>query len=352
MNTQIITQAEVTLRSGARAYYERDSSIIPSGFWPAGLIDLALARALPEHKLLRHTGIFCEDIQQPEHRICPEQLLQLIRNIQKHSAADDLSFLFGHALLPGNIAGISEQLAAANNVSELIDRLLEHQALLCPLLNMRRHYEGEQLVLTWHDACGAEEALIFLVETMSTAISSLVRWLCGSRVDWSFYFAHKAPGYIEQYQVHLDGVVHFDCQRNAMSIARTCCYLPWPKTAPAPILQTPQLAISNWPAVPQQGFLTEVYDYLNRTIAAAPNLEQTAADFGMSSASFKRKLKKHRSHFQAIYDQVRKDLAVYWLHQEGWSSEQVARQLHFHDVANLRRAFKKWTGLTPQELRN
>lgn len=351
MNTQIITQAEITLRSGARVYYERDSSIIPSGFWPAGLIDLALARALPEHKLLRHTGIFCEDLQQPEHRICPEQLLQLIQNIQKYSAADDLSFLFGHALLPGNIAGISEQLAAANNVSELIDSLLEHQALFCPLLNLRRHYEGEQLVLTWHDACGAEDALIFLVEAIATAITSLTRWLSGSSLPWQFYFAHRAPDYIEQYQVHLDGDVHFDSQRNALAIPRAYCYQPWiNSTHSEPQGITPN-SISAFTLAPK-GFLTDVYDYLNSNITTAPNLEKTALDFGMSSASFKRKLKKHRSHFQAIYDQVRKDLAVYWLHQEGWSSEQVAYQLHFHDVANLRRAFKKWTGLTPQELRN
>lgn len=351
MNTQINTQAEVTLRSDARVYYERDTCIIPSGFWPAGLIDLALARALPEHKLLRHTGIFCEDIQQPEHRICPEQLLQLIQNIQKYSAADDLSFLFGHALLPGNIAGISEQLAAANNVSELIDRLLEHQALFCPLLNLRRHYEGEQLVLTWHDACGAEDALIFLVEAIATAITSLTRWLSGSSLPWQFYFAHRAPDYLEQYQVHLDGDVHFDSQRNALAIPRAYCYQSWINSARSEPQGTKRNSIRAFTLAPK-GFLTDVYDYLNSNITTAPNLEKTALDFGMSSASFKRKLKKHRSHFQAIYDQVRKDLAVYWLHQEGWSSEQVARQLHFHDVANLRRAFKKWTGLTPQALRS
>jgi AraC-like DNA-binding protein len=73
-------------------------------------------------------------------------------------------------------------------------------------------------------------------------------------------------------------------------------------------------------------------------------LDTTAAAFGMSSASFKRKLKKHQSHFQEQYDQVRKDLAVYWLNESGWSKEQVAKALHFCDVGNLRRAFKKWTG--------
>jgi len=33
------------------------------------------------------------------------------------------------------------------------------------------------------------------------------------------------------------------------------------------------------------------------------------------------------------------------------TNEQIASRLHFHDSANLRRAFKKWTGLTPMELK-
>jgi AraC-like DNA-binding protein len=351
MQLEMSEPAELPLRCAPQVYYERDSSIIPSRFWPAYLIDLAQARAIPEHKLLRHTGIFCEDIHRPDHRICPEQVLQLIQNVTKNTSADDLSFLVGHQLLPGKIAVISDQLMSSTNLDELIDALVEHQAFLSPLINIRRCYEGDALVLYWQDACGAEDSFIFLVEALTTAISSLARWLSNSRLPWQFYFSHKAPTYIEQYEVHLGGNIHFDCQRNAMAIAREYCYQPWVKNADitAEIFTDHSTNIIE---APTKGFLASVYDYLNSNIATDPNLEQTAADFGMSSASFKRKLKKHRSHFQAIYDQVRKDLAVYWINQEGWSSEQVAKKLHFHDVANLRRAFKKWTGLTLMKVRN
>lgn len=338
-------------------YYERDSAIIRSAWWAAGLIDLAQSCALPEHKMLRHTGIFHEDIIQ-QHSICPEQLLQLIHNILKYSGQNDLSFLFGHQLLPGNIPHLSHKLNAANNLGELIDCLVQDQMLFSPLLNLRLCYEGDDLVIYWQDACGADDCFVFLLEALCTAISSFSRWLNGERHPWKFYFAHKAPGYIEQYEVHLQGEVHFECQRNAMAIQRDYCFQPWQKKSN---YRSPSTADANecyfhLSQQPQpegkKGFLTEVYNYLHHNISHTPNLEKTAADFGMSSASFKRKLKKHRSHFQAIYDQVRKDLAVFWINQEGWSSEQVAKKLHFHDVANLRRAFKKWTGMTLWAARN
>ncbi len=101
----------------------------------------------------------------------------------------------------------------------------------------------------------------------------------------------------------------------------------------------------------QQSFLVSIYEYLQQHIHLDPSLDQTASDFYMSSASLKRKLQKHHTHFQAQYDAVRKDLALYWMNQEGMSNEQIANRLHFHDAANLRRAFKKWTGLTPMKLK-
>lgn len=342
-----------------QAYYQRESQIIPSGWWAAGLIELAQGCALPDHKMLRHTGIFREDLLQATHRICPDQLLQLIFNITRNSGQDDLSFLFGHQLLSGNIPAVAHEINSANNLGELIDCIVQHQMLISPLLNLRLGYEGDDLVIYWQDACGADECFIFLQEVLTTAVSSMSRWLGGSRLPWRFYFSHKAPRYIEQYEVHLQGEIHFECQRNAMAIKREYCYLQWPATPNAAAATTnhadcdKSLLLSQSATLPTaKGFLAEVYDYLHNNITAEPNLEKTAADFGMSSASFKRKLKKHRSHFQAIYDQVRKDLAVYWINQEGWSSEQVAKKLHFHDVANLRRAFKKWTGMTLLAIRN
>jgi len=33
------------------------------------------------------------------------------------------------------------------------------------------------------------------------------------------------------------------------------------------------------------------------------------------------------------------------------NNEQVAAHLHFNDITNFRRAFKRWTGLTPSDSR-
>lgn len=348
-----VVNHKTTVNHKADAIYEIDTPLLPITQWPKALIELALSRGLAEHKLLRNTGIFNADLTQEKLFISPQQALQLIHNIQKHLPNRDMSFLLGQQLLPGNYGAASQQLAEAKNLHAALDILLDQQPLLSALLDLRLSYEGERLVIYWQDCCGAQEALRFLVEMMSAAINALCNWRTGRTLPWKFYFAQPTPDYIEQHQVHLDGSIAFNCQANAMAIAREFLYLPWQVDQHIASEIPPLAAINTPPPIPyRQGFLSAVYSYLHNNIKLNPNLEQTATAFGMSSATFKRKLKKHHSHFQAQYDLVRKDLAIYWLHQEGWSNEQIARKLHFHDAANLRRAFKKWTGLTPQDVRS
>lgn len=326
-------------------YFEIDTPFIAAHEWPDALIDIALSRGIEEHKLLRNTGIFREDIATKTCQLTPHQCFQLINNIQKYFHNHEPGFLSGHRLVTLIHPTAATALNAASNLQAALDILIDQQTQLMPLLDVRYRYEQDRLVIYWQDAYGADSNMVFLLEMMCTALCSLTRWQCDETIPWQFHFTHSKPTYIEQYDVYLGNRVHFSSHMNAMSVARTYLYSPW-KTSetalPESIAKNRHTAQS--PNDVRCGFLSELYNYLRHNIHQNPSLDKTAAAFGMSSASLKRKLKKHHSHFQAQYDLVRKDLTLYWLNQAGWSKEEVAQALHFYDVANLRRAFKKWTG--------
>lgn len=340
------------LGDGHNSYYEIDTAFIPAQHFPAALMDLALSRGIEQHRIFRQTRIFYADVISGNLRVTPEQCFQLMQNIQKQSNSQDLSFLLGHRLFPGNFGAATTAFINAANLQQALDRLQELSAILTPLLSPRIVYEKNNLVVYWQDSCGAGDSMGFLIEMMCTALASASRWLGGEALPWTYYFSCEQPKYIEQYQVNLGDRIHFNAQHNAMVIAREHLYKPWSKASPSAAFVAGQESRVILDALPaQQGFLASIYKYLQCHIHLNPSLEQTAADFCMSTASLKRKLQKHQSHFQGQYDAVRKDLAIYWLSQEGISTEQIASRLHFHDAANLRRAFKKWTGSTPMRLR-
>ncbi len=71
----------------------------------------------------------------------------------------------------------------------------------------------------------------------------------------------------------------------------------------------------------------------------------------MSSATFKRRLKLNGVRFSALIDEQNKHKAIYLLTLCAKHNEQVAEHLAFYDIPNFRRAFKRWTGLTPNQLK-
>ena len=335
-----------------KPWYERDTHCILAHQQPATLIDMAIKRGIDSHKLLRGTGFFYEDILAGNLQIAPCQYYQLISNARRLLPGDDISFLLGHRLLPGHCGAASAALSNARDLQQALELLLRYRLLLTPLIAPRLHYDADFLYVYWQDTCGASGEWPFLTEMMTTALTSLSRWLSDQHLPWRCYFSHQQPRYIEQYQVHLGERLTFNSHMDAMVIAREYLHIPWINASPSAAIVAQREADAQLTAMGfEGGFLERIYAHLLHNIQRPTSLDQVAADFAMSSATLKRKLGKHHSHFQAQYDLVRKCLALYLINRQGWSNEQVASYLHFHDANNLRRAFKRWTGVTPAMLK-
>lgn len=176
--------------------------------------------------------------------------------------------------------------------------------------------------------------------------------MSAERLPWRFNFTHAEPRYIEQYWVHLNEDVAFDQQLNMMSIPLANANKTWLQSAPislqlATLGSKTQIDEIGW----HESFLDSLYNYLRDNIQQNLQLESVAAAFGMSAATLKRKLLKHNTHFQEQLDFARKHVARYLYQIKGYQHQQVADYLRFNDINNFRRAFKRWTGLPPSQLR-
>jgi len=81
------------------------------------------------------------------------------------------------------------------------------------------------------------------------------------------------------------------------------------------------------------------------------SLDRLASDLGMSRPTLQRRLKAEGATFEAILDALRQRLAKNYLRQQNFSVKQTAYLLGFSDPAAFSRAFKRWTGQSPSELR-
>jgi AraC-like DNA-binding protein len=82
-----------------------------------------------------------------------------------------------------------------------------------------------------------------------------------------------------------------------------------------------------------------------------PSLTEMAAELAMSNRTFIRKLKAQDTSYQMLLDDVRQELALFYLRQSDLSVEAIAERLGYRDTSNFSRTCKRWFGLTPRQIR-
>jgi AraC-like DNA-binding protein len=83
----------------------------------------------------------------------------------------------------------------------------------------------------------------------------------------------------------------------------------------------------------------------------APRIENIAHSLGTSVRTLQRRLDEEGTSFQAVVERTRERLARQLVERGELSSPQLAFALGYADVTSFLRAFKRWTGTTPQDFR-
>jgi AraC-like DNA-binding protein len=79
--------------------------------------------------------------------------------------------------------------------------------------------------------------------------------------------------------------------------------------------------------------------------------DEIAQQLAMSTRSLRRQLAAEGTSYQRLLDRARRDEAVRQIAHDTRQIKAIAHAVGFSDPRGFRRAFKRWTGLTPREFR-
>jgi AraC-like DNA-binding protein len=83
----------------------------------------------------------------------------------------------------------------------------------------------------------------------------------------------------------------------------------------------------------------------------ARSVEEVAALMHLSPRTLKRRLAAHGVTYSSLAESELRERAILLLQSSDLSLEQVAERVGYSDVANFTRAFRRWTGRTPAQVR-
>ena len=194
----------------------------------------------------------------------------------------------------------------------------------------------------------------FLCEELFSSCVMLARGLVGP--DFSprrVELAYPAPTHAADYARILGGDVRFDMPANRVVIERRWLSTPMAAHNPESARQIVELCRAQMPAGSSDRTIdAAVGDLLRLQLAESPRLIDVAAELQLAERTLRRHLQGAGTSFQQLRDRVRRDVAEQMLRRPGSRVSAVGEAIGFQDVREFRRAFKRWTGKAPSEMRD
>jgi AraC-like DNA-binding protein len=178
-------------------------------------------------------------------------------------------------------------------------------------------------------------------------------WLTDSRIPLiATHLRFAPPAHADSYRVLFDGPTHFNAPTHCLQF--DAGYLALPVRRDEAALQQ----------MLQRALLLTVRPYrrdrllvekVRQTLAQHPEHSRNADDLAgwlnMSARTLHRQLKEEGASLQELKDAVRRDVAMTQLQRTSRPLKQVAEAAGFHNEKSFIRAFKSWTGTSPEAFR-
>lgn len=172
-------------------------------------------------------------------------------------------------------------------------------------------------------------------------------------VEISAWFEHAEPDYAEEYGPILNCPVRFDAPLNGIVGGATGIDDPLPHadTGLAALLE--EYAAEQLNKIPT---VSSFPDRVRERIAAVlpkgdVSPERVARSLGVSARTMRRRLGEGSVSYQQLLDDVRRDFATRALARQELSIGEIALLLGFSDASAFNKAFRRWTGKRPSDLR-
>jgi len=198
---------------------------------------------------------------------------------------------------------------------------------------------------------GESELLPFLSEEMFASSLSFARELVGPQLmPAGLELSYAAPPNAADYARVFQCEVRFGTPHNRILVDTR--WLDFPLPGYNPLTSRQSLALCTQQLRSRSAndeIVTSVERLLRSRLNEHPRLIEVAQTLHLSERSLRRRLAESGRIFREIHDRVRAERALELLQGGALSVAEIGAQIGFSDPREFRRAFKRWTGMSPQQ---
>lgn len=312
-----------------------------------------LERGLDADELLRAAGISPALLHTPQGRVTAQNFSALWLGVAR-VLDDELFAQDSRRMKVGSFAMMCQMLINSPNLEHALERMARFFNIILDDFHCSLETDARHGYLSIREQPGSRSPRVFGHETLLMMQHGVACWLVGRRIAvLSAAFAYPEPSRSAEYPFMYSQQLRFSQEATALCFDRACLKLP--------VIQNEQTVREFLRAAPANIVLkykntTGLAAQIRRRLRAAartewPDFDSFAQSLHMTPSTLRRRLEDEGQSFQAIKDQLRRDLAIDYLCHTRKSVMDIALELGFAEPSAFHRAFKKWTGTGPGEYR-
>ncbi|WP_317930683.1 AraC family transcriptional regulator [Halioxenophilus sp. WMMB6] len=317
------------------------------------VIRSAAKNGLDTQQLMASAKILPNNIDSKTMRITAAQLDVLVRCYWQ-MADDELLGMASEPCRYGIFALMAEQAVFQKTLGDVYRYICRFYNLVCPGFSLTLAEQEETASLSMTLTSPAQDADHMLTDLYLLIWHRFPAWLIGTWVPLiSVSLAHPEPSHVEEYRLLFPCPAEFK-----QSVSR----IIFPARLLAkPVVQTPDSIQQHLAETPLNWFRRQSYwprysrivlDQLQTPEQLqTTQIEPLAKQLNITSRTLRRKLAEEHTTFQALKQSAQRDLALHLLAKGGLTLNQVAAAVGYSDAASFSRAFKSWTGVSPNRFK-
>ena len=311
------------------------------------------ARNLSQQPALERAGINPAVLGKEGQRVHTDQVARLFKTVQETLDDEFMGFTQSNCKV-GIFATMTELVSRCTNLGELLEKAVSFYNLISNDIPMRLERSKGNAVLSFEMTNPQLDPENFMTEFWLVIWHRFPSWYIGQPIRLKeTHFSFSAPTHRSELQIMFPARLHFNSSANRLIFDEHYLDKPLVRTDQE-LAQFVQNAPADIMTIP--GFDSTLEAQIERIISQRhPDrlvflpIHQLAAELGISSQTLHRRLVESATSYQKIKDNLRREVAINKLVNEGLTVERVAEIVGFTESRSFTRAFKHWTGLTPRE---
>lgn len=319
------------------------------------VLDFAISHGMTLEEIAQVSDLSTIDYARLDSRISDDAVAELMSAIANRWADTAISMEIARSAPFTMLGGLAKGAQFANDIEAMLEWFLVNQTIIADQSAVHlEQTDSEVALVIAHPSEHRDQGL--LLEAVTGLIWRLLQESTDSEVSLlRVEFAHEKPVPVEAYESFFQVPVSFQTGRNALVFSRESLGVPIRNANPqmfsfverhfAELRQ--QLGSDRYPialAKLRQGIMENATQGEYGAAAAA-----VKANISLRTAQ--RLVKQHGTSLNALIDEIRLANAKSFLGDPEIDIATVGQLVGYTDARAFRRAFKRWTGLSPKEYR-